>query len=231
MRRRMCVVAMPAIILRLVICSIGANLASFSEAGFTISFDEVSTSESPISANQYSSLGVQLLTDDGTIRAGISQGDPGNWGLEGTNGPHFLGFNGSSYSMMAIFDGPIADFTVDAARSNGSTSGNQIRLEGYLAGALVQSLTVSFGPINSWTTLSLSANVDTVQVLGLGANFHPYGIDNMRWQSANLQAVPEPSTCALLALGGGTMCMSKRLRRRRLTENSRKCNDPPRLLG
>ena len=34
-----------------------------------------------------------LAIDDGTIWSGISDGDPGGWGLEGTNGSAFSGFN------------------------------------------------------------------------------------------------------------------------------------------
>ena len=53
-------------------------------------------------SEEYATLGIHFITtDDGSIFGGLSVGDPGNWDLEGTNRPAFLGFNGSGYLLTA----------------------------------------------------------------------------------------------------------------------------------
>lgn len=133
---------------------------------------------------QYAGLGLHFVaTDDGSVWQGMSQGDPGGWGLEGTNGPAFLGFNGKSYSLRARFDEPVLGFGVDVAASAGTRVGSQFRIEGFHAGALVESLTIPLGGANQWSSIQLGAEVDEVRLTGVGTGFHPFGLDNLRWSS------------------------------------------------
>lgn len=189
-------------------------------AATVINFEEFApdNTNGTIPASRYSYLGVTFQgTDDGSTFGGNGAGNPGNWGLEGTNGSTFSGFNGSSYSMTLLFDSVLSDFSLDAARSNGSTDGS-VTLNAYLNGSSVGSTAASFGGINQWTTLNLIGAFDEVRIAGSGTGFHPFGIDNISFD-AGQNAVPEPSTWAMMLLGfgfiGGAMRSAKR--RQKLT--------------
>ena len=49
------------------------------------------------------------------------------------------------------FDGIITFLSLDAARGAGSSNGDSLRLEGYLNGVLVDSMTAALTAINTWT--------------------------------------------------------------------------------
>lgn len=175
-------------------------LATTAHAG-VINFEEfpADNSNGPMQADRYSALGVAFVaTDDGSTWGGIGNGDPGNWDLEGTNGSIFSGFNGSSYGLTMLFDTDVSAFAMDAARSAGSSAGDTITLEGWNDGGLVETLTVTFGDINVWSTLTLASSVDEVRWFGTGDGFHPFGVDNIQWDAA---AVSAPAPLALLGLG------------------------------
>ncbi|MBN2445755.1 MAG: PEP-CTERM sorting domain-containing protein [Phycisphaerae bacterium] len=164
----------------------------------TINFDEFPAvnDNSGFLTEEYAGLGIHFVTtDDGSIFDGLTDGDPGNWGLEGTNWTQFLGFNGSSYALTTNFDAPVSGFQLDVSRSNGSSAGDTFSLAGYLGGSLVDSAIVTLGPINTWHTIGLTQTVDSVVWSGAGNGFHPFGVDNLQW-------VPEPSALVLLALAG-----------------------------
>jgi hypothetical protein len=153
-------------------------------------------------AARYAYLGVTFAgTDDGTTWGGISNGDPGNWDLEGTNGPIFSGFNGSSYAMTLTAGDSFLNFMLDVSRSNGSSSFDTFTLEGYVNNSLVETTTVPLPTINDWTTVGLTLPADEVRWFGTGAGFHPFGIDNL-----NFDVVPEPAGIALAAIGLLGLC-------------------------
>jgi hypothetical protein len=151
-----------------------------------ISFEEIPAANANCCyvGEQYAGLGVHFVaTDDGSVWQGMSQGDPGGWGLEGTTGAAFLGFNGKSYSVRARFDEPVLGFSVDVSASAGARSGSQFRIEGFRAGALVESFSLPLGGANQWSSVELGAEVDEVRLTGVGTGFHPFGLDNLRWSS------------------------------------------------
>jgi hypothetical protein len=161
-----------------------------------ITFDDLPNNT--VVTNQYAGFGVLFEGTAFGVKGGISEGDSGNWGLEGTNGPHFLGFNGNpSYSETLSFTSVIESFSLDAARSNGSSAGDQFMLEGFLQGSLGDSQTITFGAINSWTTVSLTGQFDQIVLTGIGQDVHPYGVDNLIFE----KVVPEPAS-KWTALGG-----------------------------
>src|SRR5262245_27062075 len=85
-----------------------------------INFDEIPPANRimPPPSEEYAHMGVHFVaTDDGSVWTGLSGGDPGGWGLEGTNGTAFSGFNGASYGLRVRFDGAVREVSVDAARS------------------------------------------------------------------------------------------------------------------
>jgi hypothetical protein len=65
----------------------------------------------------YSSLGVKFTPNTQDVCMGLSNGDPGNWGLEGTNSAKFLCFNGSNpgYNMDVTLTTPANSISLDVS--------------------------------------------------------------------------------------------------------------------
>jgi hypothetical protein len=157
----------------------GAAPASAAEA--LIAFDDLPTNSNP--GESYAALGVHFSAGDNGIKEGIANGDPENWDLDGTRGPNFLGFNGGpSYEMTLTFDFPARAFRVDVSSSGGSEPADTFTIEAFRGGELVETQTIEIGDINVWTTVSLAAErIDRVHWIANGADFHPYGIDYIRF--------------------------------------------------
>ena len=161
-----------------------AWLGPASAGAADISFDEfpAQNANMPPLAEEYAAQGVHFVgSDDGSVWTGMSGGDPGGWGLEGTDGTAFVGFNGSSYALTAHFDVPVHDLAVDVARSLGSRAGDSFSMQGYRDGAMVEEQVVVFGNVNAWTTVALAEEVDEVRWVGMGTRRHPFGLDNLRF--------------------------------------------------
>lgn len=185
-------------------------------AGSVINFEEFPAinNNGTLPASAYNSLGVTFQgTDDGSTFGGNGAGNPGNWGLEGTNGSTFAGFNGNSYALNLLFAAPVAAFSVDASRANGSSNGT-ITITGFFNGAIAGTNAVNLGAINQWSTLSLAGVFDQINISGTGSGFHPFGIDNIQFESVQ-SAVPEPATWATMLLGFGLIGGAMRSVRRR----------------
>jgi hypothetical protein len=150
----------------------------------TISFDEVppGNNNRATLSEEYAHMGVHFITtDDGVIWSGMSDGDPGGWALEGSNGSAFVGFNGQSYEMSALLDEVVERFRLDVTRANGSTLDNFFTLVGYRGGSFVDEVYVDLGAaaVNEWTTVELIEPVDEVHMYGEGGQ--PFGVDNVQW--------------------------------------------------
>ena len=136
--------------------------------------------------NAYSGLGVSFNPSDQNVCEGISNGDPGNWGLEGTNGPDFLCFNGNNpgYTMELTFANPQSSISLDVSRSNGSSLGQTFTLNVYNGATLLDTKTVTLGGVNSWSTVSITTpGFNRVTWDSTNAGFHPYGVDNLIFQA------------------------------------------------
>lgn len=191
--------------LRFFITAIAVVGVALSQASAeTITFDEFAydNGNGTIPAGRYSALGVTFNgTDDGSTWGGVSNGDPGNWDLEGTNGAGFSGFNGESYVMTLLFASDITSFSLDASRSLGSQAGDSITLEAYLNNVLVASTSAIFGDINAWVTLSLVGGLwDEIRWIGAGNDFHPFGVDNINFTFADRE-VPLPAALPMFLAG------------------------------
>ena len=186
------------------------GLAATSAFANVITFDEFAADNTNggMPANRYLSLGITFVaTDDGSSWDGIAGGDPGSWAISGTNGDRFSGFNGASYGLTTTFSTNVSGFNLDVTRSAGSSANDTFTLEGWLGGSMVETHTVTLNTINQWQTVTLASVVD--KTVWKGANstggFHPYGIDNVRWNG-----VPEPTS--MLALGLGAVALIRRRR-------------------
>jgi hypothetical protein len=160
------------------------GLAAAAAAAETISFEEIAAHNTnrAVLDEEYAHLGVHFdAVDDGAIWDGMSNGDPGGWELEGSNGPSFLGFNGRSYSITLRFDAPVPAFRVDVAAASGADPAGVFALEGYREGVLVDSASVVLGGVNEWMTVALGAEVDLVIWRGDRLGFRPFGADNVGW--------------------------------------------------
>jgi hypothetical protein len=167
-------------VLALALALLGPSVAGAGE----ISFDEVPAvnANSPSLGEEYAAMGVHFVaSDDGSLWSGMSGGDPGGWGLEGTNGTAFVGFNGSSYALSVRFDTPVHDVALDVARSAGSRAGDSFAMRGYREGTMVEEQILTLGNINAWSTVALAEEVDEVRCVGMGVRRHPFGIDDLRW--------------------------------------------------
>lgn len=181
-----------------------------------INFEEFApdNTNGTIPAGRYGYLGVTFQgTDDSSTWGGLLAGDPGNWDLEGTNGSTFAGFNGDSYALTLLFGSAITSFSLDASRSNGSSDGT-VTIEALLNGSSIGSTAAVLGGINQWSTLSLLGSFDEVRITGTGSGFHPFGIDNIIFDSGRA-AVPETSTWAMMLIGFGAIGGAARSRRKR----------------
>lgn len=183
-------------------------VAARGQALITINFDDIAFGSNP--AEQYASLGVHFLGVDAGIQNGLTNGDSGNWGVDGTNGPFFLGFNGPSYSETITIDAPAVSVSLDVSRTSGSAPTDTFTLTAFAGSTPVATQTITLLTQNVWQTVTLNLGgpvITSLQLDGAGLGFHPYGVDNLQFN-----AVPEPSTWALL--GGGLLGIAW-LRRRR----------------
>ena len=149
-----------------------------------ISFEEFPAQNSIYTtlSEEYAHLGVHFSSfDEGSTWDGMSNGDPGGWEIEGTNGPSFAGFNGDTYRLTAQFDAPVNTFALDVSAASGADPAGSFALEGYRGGALVERSAVTLGGLNQWTTVALTQVVDQVVVVGDTSGWRPFGIDNLRW--------------------------------------------------
>jgi hypothetical protein len=176
-----------------------ALLAAAPAGAGQITFDDIPPANANTSAlsEEYAHLGVHFrATDDGSVWSGLSSGDPGGWGLEGSAGTAFVGFNGSSYALTAAFDVPVRNLEVDVARATGSMPGDSVVMRGYLGGVRVEEATIVLGDEGQWSTVALAAEVDEVEWVGLGTYawwpMHPFGLDHVRWDGEPSDPVPPP---------------------------------------
>jgi hypothetical protein len=170
----------------------------------TITFDEFPANNNNVPiTNLYAPIGVIFASDNSGTWDGLSNGNPGNWGLEGTNGPSFLGNNGlnnsGTYVTSIFFSAPVSNVSFDVSRSNGSSPGQTLTASVYEGATLLGSLTVTLGNINNWSLITFGlGGIDKVILDGSDVGLSPYGVDNLQFTAG---AVPEPATMLLIGSG------------------------------
>jgi hypothetical protein len=187
-------------ICRVIIGGISALLITSGAWGSTIDFEDLVNGTKV--TTQYSALGATFTDSHFAVVGGIYEGDPGNWDLDGTNGSHFLGFNGNpSYTQMITWDEDVFDLSLDVSRSNGSQSGDTFTVTGLLDGLVVDSQMITLAAINTWSSITLVGTFDEVQWGGAGTGFHPYGVDNIQFSAVPIPAAAWLFGSALAGLG------------------------------
>ena len=199
-------------------------VASQSAIATTITFDEFSANNNNTAiANLYAPLGVAFGLDNSSTWSGLSQGDLGQWKLEGSNGSAFLGNNGinnnNSYITSINFAGLMSNVSFDVARSNGSNQGQTLIASAYGGTTLLSSKSIVFGAINSWTSIAFGiGGISSLIITGSSAGFSPFGLDNLQFNATNnvlvsginqpqaeVTAIPEPETYVLMIAGLGLL--------------------------
>lgn len=169
-----------ALLVGLLVCSLSLRATAGS-----LDFDELpaNNANEPGLSEEYAALGIHFHgSDDGSSGDGPSRGDPGAWGIEGVAGSAFVGFNGASYTLVATFDLPIRDVQLDVTNSLGALPGSRFILEGYRDGLLVGRHELVLGRPGEWLTASVAAEVDRLHFYGVGEGYHPFAIDDLRWE-------------------------------------------------
>jgi hypothetical protein len=145
------------------------------------------------------SYGVTVSGTNFGAVGGIGNGDPGNWHLNGTNGPAFLGCNSdNSCSPTFTWTSPISSVSVDVGLPAFSWDSN------FLVQALLSNVVVGSDSFNlvsgargagPWHTSSFNGRFDQLKIT---ASFNPglgLGVDNLVFAP-----VPEPSSFELIAI-------------------------------
>ena len=156
-------------------------------SGESIDFDEMPAMNDPFSSltDEYADMGL-IFESSGSTWSGMSQGDPGGWGLEGSNGPAFLGISGPRYDLAMSFEEPVSTLAFDIARAGVLLEG-EVDVFGIRENVLVEWVPVELpSSANDWKRVEMSEDVDFVFVRG-GSGV-PYGIDNLHWLGALAEA-------------------------------------------
>ena len=153
---------------------------------------------------------------DDWLLPGLSNGDPGNWGLEGSNGPKLLGISGDFGGRGQAYTGPgdteyaALDFTVpntttplavnvsfDVLDRSGDNA--TYTFYGFNNGSLVSTVTPTLSAVTIDGYAEQMATVYLTDVDEIRFNSTSYGgIDNVVFPAT----IPEPSTLALSLMGG-----------------------------
>lgn len=185
-------------------------------AASIITFDDayaIVSDAGNVSTFYQSSLGVTISGDNAGVWGGVGHGDPGFWGLLGTNGSAFLGANdGTDSNPTFNFSVPISGISLDIGDSFETGT---FTVTGFLGGTQVASQTITITnpntSVGTWQTVTLTGSLDQVEVTAAGpAPF--FGIDNVVTSSA-----PEPSTFGLL---GGSLAFAAWIRRSRRSKKA-----------
>ena len=219
--------------MKTILAVIGAVVLVFAEpcSAGTINFDTDANgnlinapnlfSETTNLTNLYSPLGVTFSGSGGSNNGGAILNEGSNFGVSALSGANFLAFN-PNYVTLANGGLPIDPETINFASpqslvtlyvATGSNGTASFELEGYQNSVLVASSTATSTSGYEPLSVSFPSGMNSV-VLSGGAD-RPFVVDNL-----SFQAVPEPSTLALLAAGAIGL-LGYGWRRRRATKSAK----------
>jgi len=220
--------------MKTILAVIGAVVLVFAEpcSAGTINFDTDANgnlinapnlfSETTNLTNLYSPLGVTFSGSGGSNNGGAILNEGSNFGVSALSGANFLAFNPNVNVTLANGGLPIDPETINFASpqslvtlyvATGSFGTASFELEGYQNSVLVASSTATSTSGYEPLSVSFPSGMNSV-VLSGGAD-RPFVVDNL-----SFQAVPEPSTLALLAAGAIGL-LGYGWRRRRATKSAK----------
>ena len=165
-----------------------AAVCAHAQAVITINFDNLTLYQQP--GELYAYEGVHFSSGSAGAQNGVSNGDSGNWSLEGTNGAYYLGFNGyPGYTETITLDTATTGVELDVSRANGSSLGDTFTLTAYAGTSMVATQTVTLNAINTWQNVEVTGTGIT-KVLLSGAVRASIPTGSTTWRSARR---PSPS--------------------------------------
>ena len=182
----------PARFLSILLLSLALGCVVKAQTVTTIRFDDIPAFSKPL--EQYSGLGFHFSNAGYGVALGMSNGDTGNWQLNGTDGPNFLGFvpyySPSGLAQTITLDLPATNFSLDVSKAySGSYSSFTFTLDAFDAGhTLVGTQTVTLSTVNTWLTVSVAAAAITE--IGFSSS-QLFGVDHLQFTQTT--AVPEPA--------------------------------------
>lgn len=180
------------------VTSVALAVSSFANAGlidFEDAWDDLGYRGQP--DNYYLAYGLTISGDYFGLISGVTQGDSGNFDLEGTNSPAVLAVNTLGHTIELIF-GSSTNVSLDIGVAFGNSS--NVLVSTYLGGNLISSNTLTIsdslnGGFGTWTQQDW-VGVDKIELQASGG-YRAWAIDNVQFTKTE---VPEPSTLAVFAL-------------------------------
>ncbi|MBD2082694.1 hypothetical protein [Leptolyngbya sp. FACHB-17] len=184
----------------------------------TAAFDNLYSNNSGFNpAASYSAQGLTISGNYFGIVGGVANGDPGNWGLNGTNGPVFLGCNqAANCSPTFTFASLVTGFSIDVGVRAGTTDNFTIQaFQG--ATSLGTATTGTFtgsGASGTWRTLSFAGPLTRVVLSSTTPPFSAYGMDNVNFTPVPVPFGFTPLPGLALAWVGGAVRRSRQNRKK-----------------
>lgn len=180
-----------------------SGLANAGLIDFEDAWDDLGYTGQP--GNYYLADGLTIGGNYFGLISGVTQGDSGNFDLEGTNSPAVLAVNTIGHTIELIF-GSSTNVSLDIGVAFGNTS--DVLVSTFLGGNLISSNTLTIsdtlnGGFGTWTQQNW-VGVDKIELQAIG-QYRAWAIDNVQFTTTK---VPEPSTLAVFALG--LMCLGSR---------------------
>jgi len=125
----------------------------------------------------YSAFGVTFDNSDGYgVIGGEGNNDPGNWNIEGSNGPAAWGIWSGTHSIF--FTSPTAAVSVDFLRGHSDTS---FTVYGHQVGGGQLTQTISLSGAYDVETAVFSGLVEEISWTNSGT----HGVDNIQYESSS----------------------------------------------
>ena len=166
----------------------GQLVGASSATALTMTFDDLNGND-PYQHYQGVTITNTRLGNVNQVIAGSDNGDPGNWDINGTNGPYALATNQSTNVMTFAYDSPVSLTTLDVGSNGDLLSGfteYNFQAVAFLGATEVGTFNVTFTPGTRvadgdgyWDTLTLSGvSFDSFRLSATGA--FAWTVDNVQ---------------------------------------------------